>query len=64
MCLHDAFMFFRRILYLLEAVFISQELQVLLQLEVVLIKEAIEGQLHVSELREQPGGKKHDWKKI
>lgn len=57
-------MFFRRLLYLLEAVFISQELQVLLQLEVVLIKEAIEGQLHVSELREQPGGKKHDWKKI
>ena len=45
---------------LLEAGLVSQQLQVLLQLQVVLVEEAVEGQLHVPELGQQPGGREHD----
>lgn len=40
--------------HLLEALLISEELQVLVELKTVLLKEAVEGQLHVSELSVKP----------
>ena len=40
--------------YLLKALLISEELDALQQLEVVLLKEAVEGGLHVPELGEEP----------
>lgn len=43
--------------YLLKALFISEQLQVLMEFQMMLLKEAIEGGLHVSELSKEP--KKH-----
>ena len=40
--------------YLLKALLISEQLDALQQLEVVLLKEAVEGGLHVPELGEEP----------
>lgn len=40
--------------HLLEALLISEELQVLMELKTVLLKEAVEGRLHVSELSVKP----------
>lgn len=40
--------------HLLKALLISEELQVLVELKTVLLKEAIEGRLHVSELSVKP----------
>lgn len=40
--------------YFLEALLISEKLKVLMEFQMMLIKEAIKGRLHVSELREKP----------
>lgn len=40
--------------HLLKALLISEELQVLMELKTVLLKEAVEGRLHVSELSVKP----------
>lgn len=40
--------------HLLKALLVSEELQVLVELKTVLLKEAIEGRLHVSELSVKP----------
>ena len=45
--------------YLMEADLISEQLKILLQLQVVLFKEAVKRHLHVPELGQQPDTHTH-----
>lgn len=47
--------------HLVEADFVVQQLQVLLQLQVVLLEEAVKRLLHVSELSQEPATSIQTW---